>query len=275
LSKWLLLLRAPALHAVLVSALVGVMGLRAGNGQTDISFDDSIPQNKVHGSCTQLSDYRQETGVTAADGSHPRFSGWTTAKFAYSPWEFTNQQRTKQAGFYCGCNKVTYPNINVCNTECDRAGAGTLACFNGNVICKGPPPGFCLTANVQVTFRTARQFPRSYRLLWIPDFQPSPTCSSEIAKWQTAIANHEQHHVDDALTIVNKTNTEWRSKKFTACGSVETEVVKDLSAQINAALRDQIAAMEKDYIDLGKQFHNTPAGAPAPDPSCDVCPEKP
>jgi hypothetical protein len=225
-------------------------------------FDNSIPANQVEGSCDELSQYRQEHGVTASDGEHPGFAGWTIAQFEYSKWTY-NATPAKKTGVYCGCNGQTYPTETQCVTNC-KAGMG---CFNGNIICKGPPPGDCEKTKVNITFIPHTS---SYQLNWTPA-KPNSACSSAIAAWKNRVAAHEQHHVDDANNIADQANAAWKNKEVTACGKTPAEIKSDLTSQIQSAIQSQMDQMENDFNTRGANFHNTPEGSPAIDPSCSVC----
>jgi hypothetical protein len=223
-----------------------------------------IPGNEFEGTCQDLERWRETVGVQDDLGNgHPRYAGWTDARFRYEFSKLIYSGRSVQK-VQCNCNKKIYDDAQVCLKECKVS----LGCFTG--ICAPVSGQVCLkTDSFTVEFNVDA---KSYRLEWVPKQNPSSKCLIEKSQWETRVETHEGRHVQDAFDIVKLSNGKWKKPKtYEACAATEDEAKRIINAKIKAELDHEIELMGLEFDKRSSDFHHMLGGSTLIDPDCNIC----
>jgi hypothetical protein len=212
------------------------------------------PRNTFTGAhCVDFGRYLHDTGVYDSDGEHlPTWAGVTEfmpgiSKFQVSP------TRSSQVVWECPCAPgVYYDSQSACEAvpPCTPGLGGCLEKCGGFT-------GLCLSVKVKIPYTGPTTVSE---LLWKPPYA-KPGCVKAISAFNTAVAAHEQHHVNDAKAILTKAQKQ-SPKTFKACGHNATEAKNNLHRTIDSFVHSEVARLEKAYLDSVIAFHKTPAGQP-------------
>jgi len=224
----------------------------------------AIEKDIFTGTCEELATRIKDVGVKDASGSHSNRPGNTASVVEAKGFTHKIIKKTTKGKFFCPANNNFYDTIAECQKPPSAGGCRTVI---GTIPCQPRDAEVCLDADATITFSGAHM---STRLEWKTTGQ-SQACKKDMARWYKDVETHEAKHVKDGRSLVSKWNKDYKKKRFSACGETETQAKANLEAAIADAGDKGSDNLRAAIKEAGETFHNSPAGAPTPRPSCDLC----
>ncbi len=107
---------------------------------------------------------------------------------------------------------------------------------------------------------------------WVPPSAVTQSCADNRATWLNRVLVHEQQHASHCEMEVFKANQRWakRNRGFSGCGFTERGAMRELTAKIDAVLKEETRRVMDAIESESDRFHASSQGQPIVT-NCNVC----